>query len=102
MPNPLTLSVMAEAISETCATFGQSGNLRTHRPAPDLAEAMTRALLTTIEKAGYKVVPVEATDEMLRNGAASQNDFTSKPGPYPRTQAVWSAMLSSSPKIGEG
>jgi hypothetical protein len=43
----------------------------------------------------FVLVPREPTEAMLRGGAAAQNDFTSKKGLYPRTQAVWHAMLAS-------
>ena len=43
----------------------------------------------------FVLVPRVPTEAMLRGGAAAQNDFTSKKGLYPRTQAVWHAMLAS-------
>jgi len=62
--------------------------------------AKARAILSKIEEAGFVVVPREATMAMLIDGAATHRDFFSQKGPYPRSKAVWSAMIQSAPKIG--
>ena len=46
---------------------------------------------------GWKLVPVDPTNEMLINGAAATRDFYSENGPYPRTKAMWRVMLAASP-----
>jgi hypothetical protein len=42
-------------------------------------------------------VPVEPTEEMLRDGAAKVRAFFERHGPYPRTQAMYHAMLAAAP-----
>ena len=54
------------------------------------------AALSALEAAGYVVVPKEPGVEMLANGAAAARDFYSENGSYPRSRAVWAAMLSAS------
>ena len=49
---------------------------------------------------GYVLVPVEPTEEMLIDGAKAARDFLSEAGQYPRSRAVYRAMLASSPKPG--
>lgn len=43
------------------------------------------------------VVPMEATGAMLSSGGRRADDFMTERGPYPRTQAVYRAMLAASP-----
>lgn len=59
------------------------------------------AALAAIEAAGWRVVPVEATIEMLRTGASRSRDFYSETDVYPRTKAIYRAMLSAAPRIAE-
>ena len=58
--------------------------------------ANSRDALSALEAAGYVVVPKEPGVEMLANGAAAARDFYSENGSYPRSRAVWAAMLSAS------
>jgi hypothetical protein len=54
---------------------------------------------------GWVVVPRDPTEAMLRSGHQASGDFTSFSGLWPRTRAVWSAMLSALPNppyVGEG
>ncbi len=59
--------------------------------------ALARALVP-----GWAVVPREVTEEMLVAGAARHRDFLSNQGPYPRTRAVWTAMLTAAEKPPHG
>lgn len=43
----------------------------------------------------YVLVPREPTEEMARDGAAKLRDFFEQSGPYPRTKAMYKAMLSA-------
>lgn len=49
--------------------------------------------------AGWKLAPVEPTEEMLREGAAKVRDFMSGSGVYPRTGVMWAAMLAAAPTL---
>lgn len=119
MPNPLTLSVLAEALKQALIDEGgdafmdktdSTDNFRIDGSV-DLNVVM-RALLTTIEKAGYKVVPVEPTEEMLRAVVPWPLHWKRDGHDYAAMRAAveadrmecasqWTLMLSSSPKIGE-
>lgn len=46
---------------------------------------------------GWKLVPVEPTQEMLVAGARTVGDFYSEAGPYPRSKAMYRAMLAATP-----
>jgi Lar family restriction alleviation protein len=46
---------------------------------------------------GWRLVPEEMTKDMLIAGAAAVRDFFSEDGPYPRTKAMWRAILSALP-----
>jgi hypothetical protein len=72
----------------------------TLRTANKCADAII-ALLPAVPE-GMVLVPREPTEAMLSNGAAASRDFLSNSGPYPRTKAVWSAMIAApSPMKGE-
>lgn len=49
------------------------------------------------ELASWKLVPIEATKEMLVDTSAAVRDFYSEDGPYPRVKAMWRAALAASP-----
>lgn len=87
MPNPLTLSVLAEAIKDA---IWPTTEWDSEHACLSVSEAAARALLTTIENAGYKVAPVEATDEMVAVGEWF-DDYA----------AAYAAMLSAAPHITE-
>lgn len=55
----------------------------------DAARAAIRAVLEELR---------EPTPEMLRDGAARARDFMSEKGPYPRTRAVYRAMIEQAMK----
>ena len=55
-------------------------------------------ILRAIEAAGWQVVPKEPTEEMLRDGAAKVRTFLEHEGNYPRTHAMWVAMLAAAPR----
>lgn len=44
-----------------------------------------------------RLVPMEPTEAMLREGAAAVRDFYSAKGPYAGTHAMWTAMLTAAP-----
>jgi len=66
---------------------------RPHTPAPAGEGPMTSPM---------RMVAVEPTDEMLKAGSAALRDFYSEDGPYPRTKAMWRAMLASAPPQATG
>lgn len=45
----------------------------------------------------WRLVPMEPSDEMLSAGGRKTDDFYTEKGPYPRTKAVYRAMLAASP-----
>lgn len=91
MPNPLTLSVLAEAIQDEIVVGCCAPDERASREIVTL-------ILTTIEKAGYKVVPVECTQEM----ADAMYDAHARSAlAFADEDDVWSAMLSAAPHITE-
>ena len=49
---------------------------------------------------GMVLVPREPTEVMLKHGAAAVRDYYSKPGLYPRTRAVWAAMVAAAERDG--
>lgn len=55
------------------------------------------SLTEPIDLSKWRLVPVEATTEMLIAGAAAVRDFYSEDGPYPRTKAMWRSALDASP-----
>jgi len=65
-----------------------------------IADAALATFRTWLAENGLVVVPREATDEMLVLGGRAADDFFSQPGPYPRTKAVYRAMLSAAPATG--
>lgn len=50
---------------------------------------------------GWKLVPVEPTHDMLIVGGRAVQDFYSEKGEYPRTKAMWKAVLSAAPQPPE-
>ena len=98
MPNPLTLNMLAEAMCNAAwAEVNEDWSLASDEQREEF-RLMARALLTTIEKAGYKVVPVEPTSEMIEAGTAAiqSSGFVDS-----ATALGWSAMLASAPNIGD-
>lgn len=74
--------------------------------------SFVRTILTTIEQAGYKIVPVEATEEMTEANVNDGFGPVNIAGPYhaygsefylnlPQLERIYTAMISASPKIGE-
>lgn len=61
------------------------------------AGSRTQAIdaLSTIEAAGFAIVPVEPTEKMLSAMARSNSDWLSDRGPYPRSRRVYRAMLAA-------
>lgn len=61
------------------------------------------AALQAIEAAGYRVVPVEASQQMLEAAYdASSWAGLAPDGIAAEHRNVWSAMLSAAPRVGEG
>lgn len=62
-------------------------------------EAAKQAFVTALQAlsapAGHVVVPVEPTDAMLVAGSRRHDDYFTEKGVYPRTKAVWRAMLNA-------
>ena len=52
-------------------------------------------VVTALSEKGMVIVPKEPTEAMLIDGSASLRNFYSEDGPYPRTKAVYRAMLSA-------
>lgn len=58
-------------------------------------QAILEAILSALEAKGLVIVPSEPTEGMLVDGSASLRNFYSEEGPYPRTKAVYRAMLAA-------
>lgn len=56
------------------------------------------ALARAITPDTHFVAPVEPDEVMQRDGARAARDFLSERGPYPRTKAVWRAMIAAARK----
>lgn len=88
MTKPLTLDVLAKVI---CGGQGYCPDY------PSDADRLTaRAILTTIKEAGYAIVPVRLTEEMLRAVDDEDEDKFVARG---RAVSAWQAMQSASPQI---
>lgn len=57
-----------------------------------------RAAFTAAEAAGWKMVPVVATEEMVAAGTEWHGEVGTKPH-LGEIAAIWSAMLSASPAV---
>lgn len=71
------------------------------RIVADAASGACRAFIGQKQPAvreGWEPVPVEPTREMLIDGAKAARDWLSGNGQYPRTRAVYRAMLAAAPK----
>jgi hypothetical protein len=62
-----------------------------------LAEQIALKYATPPAQGEGVVVPREPTEAMLSAGASKQDAFYGTKGPYPRTRAIWNAMLSAAP-----
>ena len=60
-----------------------------------------QALVDAAVPEGWKLVPIEPTVEMLRVGAYQFLNFYSEKGPYPRSRAVYRAMINAAPPAPE-
>lgn len=100
---------MSEALIEAVAKASCDNVYQRHGlPSPwphlptDIRDAWTssaRAALAAIEAQGYRVVPVEPTEEMAEK--ARNAIYDSAPSKI-RARSVYAAMLSAAPKIKEG
>ena len=61
------------------------------------SERIADAILAALTTAGLAIVPVEATEAMLVDGAKALRDFYRFEAPYPRTRSMYRAMLAASP-----
>ena len=59
------------------------------------ADAAITALESELSALGLAILPVEATEEMAREGAAQIRNFMTESGPFPRTKAVYRAMTAA-------
>ena len=75
------------------AMFEADGNGAPNAPWIDLA----RASITAIEAAGYRVVPVEPTEEMADAGTDAR--WQSVIRDANNVREIWTAMLSAAPKV---
>jgi len=55
--------------------------------------------LASLEASGFVIVPIKATEEMLRDGAARIRDFYSEKDDYPRTKAMWKDAIAARPRL---
>jgi hypothetical protein len=62
--------------------------------------AMTDAVLSAIERSGFKVVPVEPTERMIAEGESAASFGIGKPTTDGAIKQVWDWMLSAAPKHG--
>lgn len=53
------------------------------------------------DKPEMKLVPVEPTDEICKNGSAKVRDFYSESNPYSRTKAMYKAITKDAPTVQE-
>ena len=58
-----------------------------------------RRLVASLEASGFVIVPIKATEEMLRDGAARIRDFYSEKDDYPRTKAMWKDAIAARPRL---
>lgn len=95
MTKPLTLDDLASALwrSESGGT-GEFDFL--NEISKDIYRLHARAILTTIKEAGYAIVPVRPTEEMLRAVDDEDEDKFVARG---RAVSAWQAMQSASPQI---
>ncbi len=97
------VEAVAKAIQDTtCRVISEDslGVVATSLPDDECVNA-ARAALSAIEAAGWRVVPVEPTQEMIEAGLEGEvvrdSSGTSWRSP---TAYVYSAMLSAAPRIG--
>ena len=91
MTKPLTLGDLETTIREIVRyEFGS-----TLLNGPSIA----RAILTTIKEAGWKIVPVEATDGMIIRGIVERHGSDVPEAWSLATKNIWQAMLSAAPQI---
>lgn len=64
----------------------------------DVCSRAADALERLAPPAGWRLVPEEPTPEMLVNGSSMVRDFYSEKGLFPRTKAMWRAMLAAAPQ----
>lgn len=57
--------------------------------------------LAGVDAGTHVIVPVEPTSSMNINGFAAFRDLLSEAGPYPRTKAVWRAMIRAAQEKGD-
>jgi hypothetical protein len=90
----MTMDDLREKVARAmAATFNGDAD-----PEGDLWEQWggeTDAVLAAIHASGHRIVPVEPTEEMLREGAAKVREFMDVRGPYPRAHAMYCAMLTA-------
>lgn len=68
-----------------------------------LSRHVASAILTAIEASGWKIVPVEPTEEMVERGVAEVAGlFGSDDNPASTSHNAYAAMLSASPKVTRG
>lgn len=104
MTKPLKLDDLARAIHDDLYSNGESDAWMSGKcPLDsvtidgdvDLVKA-ARAILTTIKEAGYAIVPVRPTEEMLRAVDDEDEDKFVARG---RAVSAWQAMIAASPQI---
>ena len=94
MTKPLTLDTLAGALMREA---GGDDADQWCSPVPWYDAA--RAILTTIEQAGFRIVPVEADEGMIIRGIVERHGSGVPEAWSLATRNIWQAMLSASPKI---
>lgn len=98
------MSIVEKMVAEYNAAWDAARDVTAANVASVRIAAMTAALTATglteaqlegLASGELVVVPVEPTTEMLVRGARAADDFMSQRGPYPRTKAVYRAMLAA-------
>ena len=93
---------LIETMASHFETYGQYHDLENPQHRRDIA----RAALSAIEAAGYRVVPVEPTEEMVKAFETPQVEFPLGNGQTLKVHGmthyadnVWRLMLAAAPKV---
>lgn len=81
---------MADVLRKMAAVIWDSGAFDSTVPVRDLVEGAVRAALAAALESGWKLVPVEPTPEMLRDGAVHPEAW----GP----DIVYERMIAAAPR----
>ena len=96
----VTKSEALEALEEAMRQLDKGDGYDTEHARGLIAKAAVCINQSHTVPDGYVMVPVKPTREMLIDGAKAARDFLSEAGQYPRSRAVYRAMLAAAPKPG--